>query len=360
LKSPLLTTAQLSKFDAHFRKCLETYPPACDPSSNVPLSPQFLSPLAYVLHARLILHRHHLSPDCPGDARFAAVENCTHVALETASLLSRTNSSLGEVATALLTAHVFRCSLFLLLTGYFDHAVTCARALSSIDVKKDIATACGRYLSFFIQELGHKRAEHAAYLARHTPPTSFSRPHSPSNQSALLNSLARDEELLAYVSGDLQASPDRSWLWTGMEREVPLESQMTSSKMPREARGINFAQEQRSGLNDEERNSWSGWSILETSIRGLTATPVPAKTTTPTSATWTTLPPPLIKSETPNPAVEVQRLSDAPRYPSEAPRFGASSTTSSPAGGASSSSNMNTNSANSKKAADRISIANII
>ncbi|KAI9170940.1 transcriptional regulatory protein [Paramyrothecium foliicola] len=362
LKSPIIAVTQLSKFDTHFRKCLGTFPPACDPASSVPLSPHFLAPLAYVLHARLILHRHHLSPNCPPEIRLNSIENCTHIALETATLISRTNSSLGEVATSLLAAHIFRSSLFLLLTGYFDHAITCIRAIASIDAKKDIATACGRYLSFFIPTLAAKRAEHAAYLARHTPPT-FARPHSPSGQHALLGSLARDEELLAYVSADLQASPDRGWLWSGMEREASLPSQSTGFLRPSgDIRRGSVGQELRSGLSEEERNDWGGWSRLEITIRNLTVAPIPAKTPTPTSATWTTLPPPQIKSETPGASVEVQRLSEAPRYVSDPPRFGASSATSSPAAGGSvnSNSNINPNTGNTKKGTDRISIANII
>jgi ribosomal protein L37AE/L43A len=355
LKSPLLSAAQVSKFDTHFRKCLGTFPPACDPSSTVPLSPHFLAPLAYVLHARLILHRHHLAPSCAADVRLAAVENCTHVALETATLISRTNSALGDVATALLVSHIFRCALFLLLAGYWDHAITCVRAMASVEGKRDIATACGRYLSFFTQTLGSKRAEHSAYLTQNTPPTTFPRPRSPSDESALIGSLTRDEELVAYVSADLQASPERSWLWNGMEREVSIGgSSNAPTKQSRDVRGGLFSQEQRSGLSDGERDDWGGWLRLETAIRNLPSAAVPAKTSTPASTAWTTLPPPQVKSETPNVPVEVQRLSDAPRYGSESSRVGPTSLTNSPASG------NNSSSSNSKKANDRLSIANII
>jgi ribosomal protein L37AE/L43A len=354
LKSPVLGSSQLSKFDSHLRKCLGTFPPACDPSSTVPLSPHFLAPLAFVLHARMVLHRHHMAPGCPGDTRLVAIENCTLVALDTASLISRTNSPLGDVATSLLTTHVFRSALFLLLTGYFDYATTCIRALASIDGRREVAVPCGRYLSFFIPILASKRAEHAAYLARNTPPTTYPRPHSAPEPSALLTSLARDEELLAYVSADLQASPERSWLWNGMERETGFgDSGSTSAAQARDTRGGLFSQEQRTGLTDGEREEWGGWSRLEVAVRNLSTSVVPAKTPTPTSSAWTTLPPPQIKSETPSAPVEVQRLSDAPRYGSESSRIGGGSLTNSPAAGSSSSTTT-------KKATDRISIANII
>ncbi|PHH72174.1 hypothetical protein CDD83_5021 [Cordyceps sp. RAO-2017] len=55
-----LPAAQLSALDGHFKKCLSTFPPACDPASSVALASHFLAPLAYLFHARLLLHRHNL------------------------------------------------------------------------------------------------------------------------------------------------------------------------------------------------------------------------------------------------------------------------------------------------------------
>ncbi|KAK6718653.1 hypothetical protein SNK03_001784 [Fusarium graminearum] len=349
-----LTTAHLSSLDTHFKKCLNTFPPACDPSSNVPLAPHFLAPLAYLFHARLLLHRHHLHPEYPLEARMASLESCTHVSLETSSLLHRSNPALlADGATSLLTTHIFRCALFLLLTGYLDHALAAVRALASIDRRRDVTIACGRYLSFFVATLIAKRIEYTNYLARAAPPTySSSRPSI--DQTALLQMLSRDEDLLAYASADLQASPDASWLWNGAEREIPLPQATSPFHYSTAASNSGlFSPEARTGLKEAECKEWGGWGRLETAVRGLEAIPA---TLTPSSATWT-LPPP-IKTETPGPGVELPRLGDVPRFSSEMPKLGESSRVMSPAtGGNRTPSGSAPNPATSK---ERLSIANII
>ncbi|RFU77095.1 transcription factor [Trichoderma arundinaceum] len=335
-ESPTIPHSQLANFDTHFKKCLNTFPPACDPASTVALAPHFLAPLTYLFHARLILHRHNLSPSCDVETRLAAIESCMHIAIETASLLNRTGSP-ADGATALLTAHIFRSTLFLLLTGYLDHAVTCIRALAAIDARRDIASACGRYLSFFTSTLSVKRADYTSRIARTTSPHAFSTARSPVDQSTLLVSLARDEELLAYVSADLHASPSRSWVWhEGQDRDYP--PPKADAVVPSGGLGhALFSSAMRTGLSDEERREWGGWAQLETAVRGLGATHA--------ISNWTTLPPPQVKRESPTPGIpNIQRLSDAPRYTSEVPKYGseASRPTASPAG------------------RDRLSIANII
>lgn len=358
--------AQLSALDIHFKKCLATFPPACDPSSNVPLAPHFLSPLAYLFHARLMLHRGNLAPSCTSTARFAAVETCTHIALETASLISRTNASLSESATTLLTAHIFRCAMFLMLTGYFDHAITCIRALGSIDTRRDITIGCGRYLSFFASVLASKRSEHSNYLKQSAATSLGLQNARPGiDQSALLHSLSRDEELLAYVSADAQAAPESSWLWSGMERETPLGGptrSMGSSRPVRSSPTGNtdiMSSEARTGLNEADFRDWQGWSRLETAIvnmgtmvnseRSPAPAPPPASSG-PTSGLWTTLPPPHVKSETPDRRIELPRISDVPRYAADPHRYSPASTSNSPAASSSS----------VRKSNDRLSIANII
>lgn len=290
LSSPVIAPTRLATFDSHFVACLRTFPPACDPSSQVSLSPHLLNPLIYLLHARLILHRHNLTPSCPDDVRIIAIEQCTHTALETASLLARTNSTLPEGATALLITHVFRCTLFLLLTGYFDAATTCIRALAAINGRRDVTMPCGRFFAFFVGTLASKRAEHAAYIARTTPPGQppFAPPPRPI-PGPLEAALLRDEELLAYVSADLQAGPDAAWVWAGGEREVPT-AQIPSPGMARSgpsgAGGSSSAssllsQEARTGLTEDESRDWGGWERVDSLVRGLAS-----GTSTPTAQSW--------------------------------------------------------------------------
>ncbi|KAH7133345.1 fungal-specific transcription factor domain-containing protein [Dactylonectria estremocensis] len=356
LMPPALSSVQLSTFEDHFKKCLDTFPPACDPSSTVPLAPHFLAPLAYLFHARLLLHRHHLDPGYPLEARLASVESCTHVALETASLLHRSNASLlADGATALLSTHIFRCTLFLLLTGYLDHATTCIRAMASISARRDVSTPCGRFLSFFVSTLGIKKAEFASYLSRSAPPPPFGTPRQSIDHAAILQMLSRDEDLLAYVSADLQASPDASWLWAGLEREAQLPQ--PSPPVTSQAAGVAsslLSSESRTGLTEAEDREWGGWTRLEAAVRGLDIAGNVTPTPTPSNPAWT-LPPP-IKSETPGPSVELPRLGEVPRFGSEAPRLGEASGRASPATG----SNPSAGGSIPGNSKDRLSIANII
>ncbi|KAG5923451.1 hypothetical protein E4U61_003352 [Claviceps capensis] len=46
LQRPVLSAAQLATFDALFKQCLGTFPPARDLASTVALAPHFLAPLA--------------------------------------------------------------------------------------------------------------------------------------------------------------------------------------------------------------------------------------------------------------------------------------------------------------------------
>ncbi len=135
LSSPVIAPTRLSTFDQHFAACLRTFPPACDPANTSQLSPHLLNPLIYLFHARLVLHRHNLSPVCPADVRLIAIEQCTHTALETAALVARTTSAVSELATALLTTHIFRCTLFLLLIGHFETAATLTSVLEFINTR---------------------------------------------------------------------------------------------------------------------------------------------------------------------------------------------------------------------------------
>ncbi|KAK2071479.1 hypothetical protein P8C59_005901 [Phyllachora maydis] len=289
LAAPVIAATRLATFDQHFVTCLRQFPHPCDPSSSVTLTPQLTNPLVYLLHARLLLHRHNLTPGCPADARFTAVEQCTHTALETALVVSRTKS-LAEGATALVTMHLFRCSLFLLLTGCLEQATTLIQALGAIGPHRDVAAPCGRFLAYFISTLGAKRAEYTAYLLRTAPPSHstspFGAPPQPPRPSptALQDALLRDEELLAYVSADLQAGTETSWIWAGSEQELQSHSahQAPTSSTARISLGANggsspggrcrsalFSVEARTGLTEDEMRDWGGWERVDCALRGL-------------------------------------------------------------------------------------------
>lgn len=319
----VIAPTRLSTFDQHFAACMRTFPVACDPSSQVPLSPHLLNPLIYLLNARMLLHRHNLSPACPPDVRLAAIEQCTHTALETAALLTRTTPQFPDGATALLAAHMFRCALFLLLVGHLDAASACIRALAALGPRRDSVAAYGRFLALFTTVLSGKKTEYATYLAR-TPQTPAPIPGRPP-PNPLQDALFRDEELLAYVSADLQAAMETGWVWAGGERDAqtaqtaapwtlrPVDAAASpkdnaaAANSSRGGAGTLFSLEARTGLSEEEARDWGGWERLEGLIRGLasgsttptaptSAGPWAAAHATPQPPPNTTLPP-LVKLE---------------------------------------------------------------
>ncbi|KAH6621437.1 fungal-specific transcription factor domain-containing protein [Chaetomium sp. MPI-SDFR-AT-0129] len=297
LSSPVIAPTRLATFDQHFASCRRAFPAACNPTSTGILMPGVLNPVIYLLHARLLLHRHNLLPSCPPDVRLIAIEQCMHTAVETASLLARTQAaSVAETATALFATHVFRCTLFLLLTGYFDQASECIRALAAINDYRDVAVPCGRYLAFFVSALASRREEIVTYLSQAPAPSPSHHPSSPygppppppvaqrPSPAAVHDALLRDEELIAYVSADLQAGMETAWVWAGSsEREGP-------TPLPAVGKHSLFSAEARSGLTNEERWDWgpgvAGWERLENSMRRLASgemgpTPASAATSAP-------------------------------------------------------------------------------
>ncbi|KAK8086619.1 hypothetical protein PG994_001593 [Apiospora phragmitis] len=306
-----ITPTRLSTFDAHFANCQRAFPAACDPDNPLPIPPHMLMPMAYLMSARLLLHRHNLAPTCPPD--------CSYTAAETAKLIARTNATLADAATALLTTHIFRSALFLVITEQHELAGVCIRALKSIDVRRDVAVPCGRFLSLFLSAVANKRAEVAAYLPRSVPGFGAQRPPAAAFQEAL----CRDEELLAYLGADLQGGVESAWVWVGAERDAMPTAASASGGITRS--------ENRTGLSAEDLRDWVGWDRLDGQLRG-SAT----EAWSPTSQYAPhTLPP--IKME-PMPGPSIPRSSIPPNEGSSA----------SPAPSA------------AKRNTERISIANII
>ncbi|KAK5635086.1 hypothetical protein RRF57_010799 [Xylaria bambusicola] len=323
---------RLATFDSHFTACQNLFPPVFDPNNLEIISPHVLMPIIYLLSARLHLHRHNLSPICPPEARIDAIEQCTSTAYETARLMERSSASLADSATTLLVTHVFRSTLFLLLTGYREQAVTCLRVLRSVYEKRDISVACGRYISFFVHTLRSKHQGAAERILR--PPTipGYSQQqHHSTDPRSVQESLLRDEELLVYVSADMQASAETAWIWGGMERDAPITP-------PATARGLTSI-EKRTGLTSDERQDWGGWDSLIELIRGLG--PVTAPSTIPSYGL----------AAAPHPT---QTLPPIVMEPTGAPRSvgtGADSAQDSPA---------TSGALPSSRSTERISIANII
>ncbi|KAI0472498.1 fungal-specific transcription factor domain-containing protein [Xylaria cf. heliscus] len=328
--SSMIERPRLATFDRHFTSCQSLFPPVLDPSNSETVAPHIVMPLAHLLSARLHLHRHNLTPSCPTEARIEAIDQCTSTSFETARLMERSTASLADSATGLLVTHVFRSTLFLLLTGYKEQAITCIRVLKSVHEKRDITVACGRYLSAFVRTLRSKQQEAADRLPRPAIP-GYPPQHAPVDARAVQDSLLRDEDLLLYVSADMQANAETAWIWAGAERDPPLPP-------PATARGI-ASVEKRTGLTGEERQDWRGWDNLLELVRGLG--PATAPSTIPNYGLATA---PLTAQTLP--PIVMEQAASIPRSSAQGP----DSSKNSPAPGAGSSS----------RSTERISIANII
>ncbi|KAI6349917.1 hypothetical protein MCOR25_010613 [Pyricularia grisea] len=297
LGAPTLTSTNLSAFDQHFASCLRAFPAPCDlANQNVALSPHYLNPLAYLFSARMLLHRHNLSPMSPPEARRAAIEMCTLTGIDTAASVARTPPTLHDTASAILTVHLFRCALFLSFTGYLDEAIICTRALTAISSRRDVAIPCGRYMAMFLSRLTTKRSEYADYLIRSTTsPVSqhrhspYSQPHPPPprpDPNQLRELLLRDEELLVLVGADLQADTNVAWVWEPSGDHPGTSPMATAASGPagRSAAGPAstpggrsslFSLEYRVGLTEDESRDWGGWERVDAMIRALGEAPQP-------------------------------------------------------------------------------------
>jgi hypothetical protein len=270
LKSPVIAPGTLATFDTHFRTCLAAFPPPFQPESRERLDPRMLAPILYLINARIILHRHNMSSNCPPDARTTALEQCIRAALDTTNFLSRSASpSFGQIASTMIATHIWRCTLFLLVGGHYESALTCIRASTSIGSYRAVNIACGRNLVFFITTLIEKR--HGGHFTNN------------------ISQNVHDEELMAYVSGDMQASTEDSWVWQGSETGMALNQQLqlpqaqistnkpaSSHHSPTTVRGTSLdGLGALTGLSEMEKTEWGGWDRVRLLVEMLMREAVP-------------------------------------------------------------------------------------
>lgn len=254
LRQPDIPSPAIYAIDEQLSNCFAGFPPLHHIQSNEYLDPRTFHPMVYLQNARLALHRHNLSPMCTSETRSVAVDNCILAARDTAKIISRTMqdppdspaqgpegsqiwlSNLRSAASASLCTHLWRCILFLCFRGEYQAALVCAQASSSIDDARPVNMICGRHLSFFLRQLLTKLQQgEGAYLER-------------------------DEEMIAYVSGDLQGG-DRSWVWNGGSRGSPRNMMDHASSTGRTA--IVTSPER------EESGDWAGWVSIVAALRRL-------------------------------------------------------------------------------------------
>ncbi|KAJ5091192.1 hypothetical protein NUU61_006062 [Penicillium alfredii] len=249
LRSSAISPATLETFERHFNTCLATFPAQSHPQTDQDLDPRSLAPIIYLQNARLLLYRHNISPFCPEAVRASAKDYSVSTALDTAHILSRTmrihptsaggsdwRPAFASCAGTLLCTHVWRCALLLLFRQEFASALVCVQAGAAIGDARAINAACGRYLGFFLRSLLDRM--------RRTD----------------LGDLDHDEELMAYVSGDMQGTSDGNWVWQGSETS----SQLGAMSPPTAGSG---AEGQRT--SQEPDPEWLSWDWIENTVQHL-------------------------------------------------------------------------------------------
>ena len=273
LNNVIIPSSTLHILDSQHEECLATLLRRQQLHTDDYLDPHALSLLLYLQNIRLILHRHNLSPVCPPDVRLTAIDRCVTISKETAGFLLRSipslsknasqeppvpsvewNEKIKSTSSGFRCTHLWRCCLFLCFQNEFIPALICARASAAIGDNRRINIACGRHLDFFLQYL----------LAKFKAGVTGSR-------------LEQDEEMMAYVSGDLQANISSAWIWQheGSEdkssAKVERKSQSPISQIMNPMNDMSAATSTPTfGVGMQESSSssdWIGWdgllSILE-------------------------------------------------------------------------------------------------
>ncbi len=247
LKSRHLSKTSWEAYDSHFKGCMQEFPVYQQIRTNHYVDPIELPPIMYLQNARLMLHRHNLTPTSAAQDRIAALDHCASTAADTARLLRRCmqetpsmsrssatehNTTWGQrmvsAASAFLCTHIWRCALFLSFRSDFENAIWCAQASATLGASRPVNVACGRYLQFFLKELVAKVKQG--------------------------KQIDTNEDLIAYVSGDLQGSFENSWIWKGTKGDVYLGSPLQSQTVVGDENG--------KARLDTNTSEWDEWDNI--------------------------------------------------------------------------------------------------
>lgn len=208
LKTSMVSPQTLQQFHVQFRSRAQQLPEAYQTSSTAALETAALPPLFALLSARYHLYRRNLSPVCHVTERREAIRQCTIVAQDTAKYISRAlhappkgesekswPTRVAPMASNLTCMHLWRCIILLCFQGDYEAATMCSHMLSVVGNLRTVGIACGKNVVFVLEKLLERtRSGHG----------------SPQQ-------LEYDEEMLAYISGDVQASVEHGWAWTGSD-----------------------------------------------------------------------------------------------------------------------------------------------
>lgn len=240
LKSRTITVGTLNTYDEHFKAIMASYPEPFAIHSTADLDPRLLTAACALQTSRFLLYRHNLSPACRRSERRDALDRLVSVAQDTATYVQRSfnpnhmsswAARLRTMAPAFYCAHVWRCLLVLCLRAEYSAALTLLQVSAAVGDLRQNNMACGRHLSFFLDRLVERL-----------------------RAGASKQQLETDEEMLAYVSGDMQGLSESAWIWAGSEPNSasPIS---TGSDVPSPAVGYQ--------LTPHELHEWPGWEHIQ-------------------------------------------------------------------------------------------------
>ncbi|KAF1954810.1 hypothetical protein CC80DRAFT_416585 [Byssothecium circinans] len=268
LKSSIVPREALQGCEEQLRSKFTLLPPIHTPDSDVYLEPAALTPIFAIQFARLTLFRRGISPVCQPPDRSAALGSCIAVAQETAKYISRTllappgksesekswQTRVAHLASNMICIHLWRCILLLCLRGDYEAALMCVHLSAGIGDIRKINSACGKNIVFFLDRL-------------------IDRVRSGNGSP---RQLEHDEEMLAYMSADLQSSLEHSWVWAGTDYTSSPSS--TSTGRPLSTHQSHHPADTMSGTlpirsnpNSPENvtQEWDGWARVEYMLRQL-------------------------------------------------------------------------------------------
>lgn len=244
LKSRTITIATLNTYDEHFRVIMASYPDPFAIHSTAELDPRLLTAACALQTSRFLLYRHNLSPACRRAERRDALDRLVSVAQDTALYVHRSfnpnhasswGARLRTMAPAFYCAHIWRCLLVLCFRAEYAAALTLLQVSAAVGDLRQNNMACGRHLSFFLEKL-------------------YERLRAGASQQQLEN----DEEMLAYVSGDMQGLGESAWVWAGSEPKSASPMTSTSAEAPSSSAAAAGYQ-----LTPHELHDWPGWEAIQ-------------------------------------------------------------------------------------------------
>ncbi|GAO50697.1 hypothetical protein G7K_4818-t1 [Saitoella complicata NRRL Y-17804] len=216
LTAPTIGQQDLEGFESRFRSCWKAFPSMCYPDQRGPLPPQAFLPLHFMQNAHLVLYRHNLSTATSQHLRLSAFDKLVDVALDTSKLVTRIIahpqrptpaspylsaqsltfaenravypglSSFAAVSSTTVT-HLWRCTLFLCLRGFWEEALPPVLALGVVGYRRHVNEGCVAYLLQFLR-----------FVRTHKREGWFDENGRPASAEAA-------EEVLSLAMGDVQA-----------------------------------------------------------------------------------------------------------------------------------------------------------